>query len=316
MNVIALVLFMVFAAIVLGAYAAVLFVAGRKEDAEARVQNRLGITKEEEDDVLASLLKEQAADTMIDRLGAWGRKTQDTLNAAALELSVTELVGQMVAASLLVALIMIVLTGPQGLPAAIVAGYLPLRRVNNLATKRAKELLTQMPDALEMMSRAMQTGAGLVDCFRLVSVELKDPVAFEFGRIADEVRYGKDWRLALEGLIKRNPTLFDLRLLVSSLLLQRETGGNMIETLARISRLIRARASFDAKVRAMTSEARASGTILALMPVGVMLLVLVANPPYLEPLISTAAGQMAVVGGLCMYGSGLFLMQQMQKVDA
>lgn len=313
-GVVLIVLVMAFAAMFLAFQGVYFYIRGRREDEQIRVETRLGITKDEEEEALASLLREQATDSMLERLGEWGRKTQEAIQQAGLTMTVSDLVTRMAAFGLIAAVAAFALVGAKGLPAGIAAAYYPLATVNRAATKRAAELLAQMPDALEMMSRAMQTGAGLVDCFRLVSVELKDPVAGEFGRIADEVKYGKDWRHALDGLVTRNPSLFDLRLLVSSLLLQRETGGNMIETLARISKLIRQRAAFDAKVKAMTSEARASGLVLALMPIGVMLLVLMANPAYLEPLISTGSGQMAVVAAIVMYSLGLFLMNQMQKV--
>lgn len=313
-GIVLIVLVMAFVAIVLLVQGIYLYSAGKKEDEEARVEARLGIEKDEEEEVLASLLREKAADSMLERLGDWGKKTQDTLQQAGLEMTVSELVTRMGIFGAIAAVVGMVLGGPMGILLAVPAGYLPLSQVQGKATKRGKEMLGQLPDALEMMGRAMQTGAGLVDCFRLVSIELKDPISGEFGRIADEVKYGKDWRLTLEGLLSRNPSLFDLRLLVSSLLLQRETGGNMIDTLTRISRLVRQRSAFDAKVKAMTSEARASGTILAIMPIGVALLVLGANPPYMMPLVTTGAGQMALVIALAMYVVGLFLMQQFQKV--
>ena len=85
------------------------------------------------------------------------------------------------------------------------------------------------------MARALQAGVGLNDAFRLVAEEMPMPIAGEFGRVFEEVRFGRDYREAFEKMLDRNPGVFDLRLFVSSILLQRETGGNLIEILENIA---------------------------------------------------------------------------------
>jgi tight adherence protein B len=144
---------------------------------------------------------------------------------------------------------------------------------------------------------------------------MPEPLAFEFGRVFEEVRFGKEWRDALNALIDRNPTVFDLRLFVSSVLLQRETGGNMIETLANIANTIRSRYVFDAKVAAMTAEARTSGFVLAGMPAGVILMIVLANAEYLDPLIYDPLGNAIVMLCVCMYGFGLYIMKIASQVE-
>ncbi|MCB9666220.1 MAG: type II secretion system F family protein [Alphaproteobacteria bacterium] len=315
--VIVIALVMVFATVVLSVQGVYFYTRGKKDEVEEKIRHRLGFDPNQTDEeMLASLLREQAADGMLERLGKQGEEMQATIRQAGMDITVSTLVGYMAFASLLATTLAFVAVGPKAMPPALLLGYVPLAWVRRRAAARAKALLEQMPDALEMMGRAMQAGAGLVDCFRLVQDEMSDPVATEFGRISDEVRFGKDWREALEQLLVRNPSLFELRLLVSSLLLQRETGGNMIETVNRISKLIRQRAAFDGKVKAMTAEARTSGLVLALMPIGVLILIVMANAPYLTPLVDTAVGQMVIVYAISSYAIGIFIMQASSKVEA
>lgn len=306
----------VFIAVVLGGYGVYFLIRARSEAEVGEKSRRIGIDLgPDEDDLAASLLREDIADTMIARLGKVGENLQDTLRQGGMEASVTQIVGTSAILFVSGLLLAMLVLGVPGIPVSLALGYAPFWYVNRRATKRSKKLVDQLPDTLEMMGRAMQTGAGLTDCFRMAATEMSDPVAAEFGRVADEVKFGKDWRQSLEGLVQRNPTIFDLRLLVSSLLLQRETGGNMIDTLGRISKLIRQRASFDGKVKAMTSEARASGLVLALMPLAVLAMVFVANAEYLEPLWTTVVGQIGVVYAVVSYGLGLGLMNNMSQVE-
>ena len=106
-------------------------------------------------------------------------------------------------------------------------------------------------------------GLGLADAFRLVAEEMALPVAAEFGRVFEEVRFGRDYREALENLLERNPGIFDLQLFVSSVLLQRETGGNLIEILDNISDTIRAALPLRCEGRGHSPpEARFSAFVL------------------------------------------------------
>jgi tight adherence protein B len=121
----------------------------------------------------------------------------------------------------------------------VVLAYLPWIIIKRQATKRANSLVAQLPDSLELMSRSLQAGLGLNDAFRLVAEEMPMPIAAEFGRVFEEVRFGRDYRESFQNMLDRNPDVFDLRLMVSSVLLQRETGGNLIEILENIAETIR-----------------------------------------------------------------------------
>ena len=141
------------------------------------------------------------------------------------------------------------------------------------------------------------------------------PISGEFGRVFEEVRFGRDYRDAFGKLTDRNPGLFDLRLMVSSILLQRETGGNLIEILESIAGTIRARFLFEAKVKAMTSEARFSGYILGGLPLVVGTVISISNPTYLVPLVEDPLGNFLLLYAFSSYSIGTFIMSDISKVE-
>jgi tight adherence protein B len=309
-----------FAAMVLGFQGIFLMLAFRQEEQETHLRRRLGLRVEEdevakEEDNVAQIIREQGVDQAIAFLGEYGERMQTTIRAASSDLTVTKLFTNMVVMGALIAMIMVFLVGTAGVLVFPVGFYLPYMLLQRQASQRASALLSQMPDALENMSRAMQTGNGLSECFRIASEEMPMPINIEFGRIYEEVRFGRDWREVLNGLVERNPTIFDLRLFVSSMLLQRDTGGNMIETLANIAKTIRNRYVFDETVKAKTSEARASGMVLALMPVGVILMIIVASPDYLEPLYTTGLGKIFIMCATVWYFVGIYMMNMLAQVE-
>lgn len=287
----------------------------QREATEERIRGRLGMATDDDDDEIASLIRDEAQDSVRDALGQAGDSIRATLQQAGSD----ESVGTFVSRSAMFAMVSMLLLGSfvgwQTMPAGLVVGYLPWWRTSGMARKRARSLLDQMPDALDLMGRAMQTGTGLSETFGLVQREMPDPISTEFGKVYEAIRFGKDWRDTLNALIERNPSLFELRLFVSSMLLQREAGGNMIESVSRISRMIRQRSVFDAKVKALSAEARASGAILAAMPVLVILGIVAFNPAYLSPLVSTAVGQVVLVLCISAYFSGIFIMRSVSKVE-
>lgn len=269
-----------------------------------------------EDSPEAILFREQAQDAVANSLGQIGSSLQNALRAADANYSVGTLVIRMIALSGLGAVIGgVILYSPIGMMIGLPLGYVPLLLVQQQAKNRIYKLVEQLPDSLELMSRALSAGVGLSDAFRLVQEEMPMPIAGEFGRVQEEVRYGRDYREAFEKMLERNPGVFDLRIFVSSIMLQRDTGGNLIEILESISDTIRARFLFDARVKAMTSEAKFSALILGGLPFAVVGMLVFVNPEYLEPLAYTFPGRIII--GICffMYGLGLILMRDMSNVE-
>ena len=150
---------------------------------------------------------------------------------------------------------------------------------------------------------------------KLCSEEMPSPVADEFGRVFEENSLGRDLRESFETLSLRNPRNFDLKLFVSSVLLQRDTGGNLIEILGNISKTIRDRFVFEAKVRALTAEARISAIILGSLPFAILGLITWMRPDYLMPLWNDPFGNKIVAGALLWFGVGILVMRNVSTVE-
>lgn len=316
-RVILVVLAMVFATVIASTQGIVWFLQRQREQAETNLRRRLGLsdTIEVEDDPGSSLIREQTADSALAWLGAAGSNLSRVAAAAGDGATVTGLVIQMAIGGALLGGLGLVAAGGFGAIGVAPGALIPYWLMSRRGSKRAAALLAQMPDSLELMARSMQAGAGLNDAFKNVAEEMPEPVGREFGLVFDEVRFGKDWRDALGSLVARNPLIFELRLMSSSLLLQRETGGNLIETLVSISRTIRNRYVFDAKVKGMTSEARSSGIILAAVPCLVVGAIAFFNFDYLRPLWETTAGNWVMLYCFCSYAIGIYLMIRVSAVE-
>lgn len=262
-----------------------------------------------------SLFRQRAQDAAARALGRLGTHLQETIDQADLELTVTSLLVRMVVTGVVFGAILAFVGSAFGFFVGLLFGVIPYMLVRRTGSKRARQLTEQLPDVLDLMARSLQAGLSLNDSFRTVAEEMPLPSAAEFGRVFEEVRFGREYREALGNIVARNPQIFDLRLFVSSVLLQRETGGNMIEILESISNTIRARFLFEAKVKALTSEARFSALILGSLPLGVASLLLVINPAYLQPLIYDSLGNVFLLLAATMYSIGIFLMVRMSQVE-
>ncbi|MFN7131327.1 MAG: type II secretion system F family protein, partial [Myxococcales bacterium] len=162
----------------------------------------------------------------------------------------------------------------------VALAYGPVWWLSRAADKRARRLTEQLPDGLDLLARSLQAGHGLSEAIRSVAEEMPLPLAQEFGRVYEEQNLGRDFRECLHNLNRRNPGSFDLQIFVSSVLLQRDTGGNLVEILQNISSTIRSRFVFQGKVRALTSEARFTAYILGGLPFFVIGVIALLQPTY------------------------------------
>ena len=297
--------------IVQGAYWA--WVARKEREQEELVRRLSGQSNDAFDE---SLLLNDGPDSTALSLGSFGEKLHQMLVSADSKLTVSQFVTYIFVAGGVGSLLgAIATTSPLGMIFGLPAAAAPYLFVGRQGTVRGEALVSQLPDALDLMSRSLQAGLGLNDAFKLVAEEMPMPIAGEFGRVFEEVRFGRDYREAFEKMMDRNPGIFDLRLMVSSVLLQRETGGNLIEILENISGTIRARFSFMAKVRAMTAEAKFSALILGSLPFAVVMILFVSNPSYLDPLFQDPKGNLVLAVDFTMYGLGIFIMTDMINVE-
>lgn len=212
-------------------------------------------------------------------------------------------------------LLMAILRSPLGI-VGLGVGWLPILLLQREGSKRGVALSAQLPDALDLVARTLRAGHAFTDALRIAAAELPEPLALELGTVAEENRLGRDLRESLDQLLARNPTNFDLRLFSGSVLLQRETGGNLIEMLDHLSRTIRERIIFEEKVEALTAEVRFSALILTAMPFLVAGAILVVKPDYLTPLFETTLGRLILFGAMTSLGIGVVVMRRLATVEA
>ncbi|MGY4525922.1 type II secretion system F family protein [Pseudomonas sp. TE21394] len=198
--------------------------------------------------------------------------------------------------------------------AAFVAFWLPLLKIMRDRGKRFAKFEEGLPDALEAMCRALRAGHPFNETLRLVADEHKGPVAQEFGLTFADINYGNDVRRAMLGLLERMPSM-TVMMLVTSILIHRETGGNLTEVLERLSSLIRGRFRFQRKVRTMSAEGRMSAWVLVAIPFVLAAAIIVTSPDYLTLLIKDPTGQMFVMGAFGSMVVGIFWIRRIIRIE-
>jgi tight adherence protein B len=192
-------------------------------------------------------------------------------------------------------------------------GALPFLYVYNSKQKRLEKIEQQLPDALDMMSRAMQAGHAFPGALQMVGNESPEPIAGEFKLTFDEVNYGIPLHEALLNLATRVPST-DLRYFVIAVLVQRETGGNLSEILGKISKLIRERLKLMATIKVLSAEGRMSAWILTILPFVLAILISIINPKLMSMLWTDETGKKMIAGALTLMIIGIFWMWRMIKI--
>jgi tight adherence protein B len=203
--------------------------------------------------------------------------------------------GKLIAASLLLGLVTYLALGDIALflfvrPAvAAVVALLPFAYVQWRRSKRLRKLEQQLPDTLDLIGRALRAGHALPSGLQMAGDEMVDPIAQEFRITHDEISFGIAMQQALLNLSTRVPST-DLRYFVVAVLIQREAGGNLTEVLDNLSRLIRERLRFRAKVKVLTTEGRMSAWVLGVMPFALAALMNVVNHDFISILWTDPIG--------------------------
>ncbi|MCI5097960.1 MAG: type II secretion system F family protein [Rhodobacteraceae bacterium] len=156
--------------------------------------------------------------------------------------------------------------------------------INSKAKKRMAMLEEQLPDAVELMVRSLRVGHPFSSAIQIVAKEVEDPLATEFGIIADESAYGRDVGEALKEMAERLD-IQDLRFLSVAVTIQQQSGGNLAEVLAGLAKVIRARFRLFRRVKAITAEAQWSGKFLSAFPLLALIVILVQDPNYYDEVL-------------------------------
>jgi tight adherence protein B len=189
----------------------------------------------------------------------------------------------------------------------LVCLMLPLIKIKMQRTKRFKEFERQLPEALDLMARALRAGHAFSVGMKMVGDEFPDPIGPEFNRTVEEISFGIDTPEAMANLNNRVVST-DLKFFITALVVQRETGGNLAEIIEAISRLIRQRFELLARVKALSAEGRLSGIVLFVMPIIMGGVLWWLNEDYMRLLIEDELGLMMAGGaGLLMIFGGVVM---------
>ena len=189
----------------------------------------------------------------------------------------------------------------------------PCLYVSRKRGQRLRKFETQLPEALDLITRALRSGHAFSSALQMVGDEMAEPVAGEFRIVHDEVNFGIELQQALTNLSVRVP-LTDLRYFIVSVLIQRESGGNLTEVLGNLSRLIRERLKLMSKVRVLSSEGRLSAWILGIMPFALAGVMAIANPEFMTPLWNDPIGISIIKYMLILMAFGVLILRKIIKI--
>jgi len=188
--------------------------------------------------------------------------------------------------------------------AGLAAGAIPLAIIAYMRKRRLRNFEEGFPEALDLLGRAVRAGHAFTTGLELIASESREPIASEFRTTFEEQNLGLPMRDSLLNLTERVP-LVDVRLFVTALLIQKETGGNLAEIMDELSRVIRERFKIYREVNIKTAQGKMTAAILIAMPLIMMAVLSAVNPPYLKILFNDPVGRMMLMGagGLQLFGS-------------
>jgi tight adherence protein B len=189
----------------------------------------------------------------------------------------------------------------------------PIIYILSAKHKRTNMIEQQLPDALDLIGRALLSGHAFSSALLMVGTEMSDPIASEFHIVSDEITYGISSQEALLNLVTRVPST-DLSYFVIAVTIQQETGGNLAELLSNISRLIRERMKLLATVRVLSAEGRLSAWILTLLPFVIGFALQIMNPKFLSVLWIDPTGLRMVSIALFLMVVGILAMWRIAKI--
>jgi tight adherence protein B len=205
------------------------------------------------------------------------------------------------------------LPGLMCLLAGGVVGALPLLHLARAKTARLAKFERQLPEALDMMGRAMRAGHAFPTALKLVGDEIDAPLGEDFKAAFDEVNFGVAMGDALNNLAQRVPSM-DLQYFVVAVLIQRETGGNLTELLSSISAIVRDRHKLLGQVRVLSAEGRMSAWVLCMLPFGAGGMMYVANPETMDVLFTDPSGRKLLAAAATMMLLGVLVIRKLVRL--
>jgi tight adherence protein B len=199
--------------------------------------------------------------------------------------------------------------------AGVVLGFFaPYAYASHMRTKRFQKFEEKFPEAIDTLARAVRAGHAFTTALEMIANEVSEPVAGEFRQLYEEQKFGLPVRDALLNLADRIP-LVDVKFFVTAVMLQRETGGNLAEILDNLSYVIRERFKIQRQVRVHTAQGRLTMVLLMALPPTVVVIMLLLNPGFIQPLFTDPIGHALIVGGITLQTMGYFVIRRIIRIQ-
>lgn len=311
-----LILFVVFFGTVFVVLGVFVFVSRRRLEEVAALRQRMGGSAAQADvNILRDIRK--SAVPIIDRLLS-GQSITALVERAVARAGVRWSAGEFAIASTLIASIGLLVGQQFGMTAAVLIAalglLLPTLVLRILQGRRLKRFEQQLPDAIDMIVNAMKAGFSFQAAMKFVGEEMPAPIGAEFMKFYDEQRLGLDVRNALIDLQDRMGSL-DIKMFATSLLIQRETGGNLSEILTGLSTLIRDRGALYDEIETLTAEPKLTGAVLAALPVLAFLALVTLNPDMMSPMFNTDLGKRILIYAAASVVVGYVIVRRIAIID-
>ncbi|WP_428407689.1 type II secretion system F family protein [Hyphococcus sp.] len=189
----------------------------------------------------------------------------------------------------------------------------PRWTLNFLRQRRQKKFVDEFSNAIDVIVRGVKSGLPVNECLKIIAREAPRPVSDEFHMLTEGIRVGLSLEQALQRMYERMP-LQEVNFFAIVLMIQQKTGGNLAEALGNLAGVLRSRKLMDGKIKALSSEAKASAYIIGSLPFLVMGAVKLASPDYLDPLFTTKTGNFILIGAGMWMGTGILVMSKMMKI--
>lgn len=312
-----LILATVFIAVVGLILTAYLFINRRRLAAAAEARARLG--GQHAEDTRTILRDVRDSDLPLMQRMLEGRDATDTLTRWLVEAGTSMKAGTfvllVVATAIAFGFLVSTLASPIMAPVGVVlGGVLPLAWLAARKRRRARTVEQQLPDAIDMLVNSMRAGYSFQQAMNFVGTELDAPLGAEFARFYNEQRLGVDVRTALLGMQERIGGM-DAKMLVTAVLIQRETGGNLSEVLGNIGKVVRERLALRGEVATLTAQGKLSARIMAGLPLFVFLAVRILDPSYMTEMTSHPVGRMLLLSAAGSVLTGYFIMMRIADVE-
>ena len=199
--------------------------------------------------------------------------------------------------------------------AGLVLGFfIPYAYASHRRAKRFQQFEEKFPEAIDTLARAVRAGHAFTTALELIASEVSEPVAGEFRQLFEEQKFGLPVRDALINLADRIP-LVDVKFFVTAVMLQRETGGNLAEILDNLSYVIRERFKILRQVRVHTAQGRLTMVLLMALPPTIVVVMMIMNPSFIQPLFTDPMGHALIVGGITLQTLGYFVIRKIIRIQ-